>query len=522
MAPRKQELAVGAAVTFGRFDGNPMRWTVLEIRDDQALILAEKAVAHMPYHDRPGPVAWHESGIWHWLNTDFYRNSFSDEERDAVSDVQFAEFSDPEKMMDTEAFDHVFLLSAQEASDCFRSDSDRTLTHSPSLSGWILTRSDGLRATCRWWLRGNSTRSGGKDWIPACDLDGTPGVLLPSHGTLAAVRPAMRVACAALRPVSSDDRAEPLLGLLKTGPLGTVTDFYDGRPRERKVLAAFVDYELEHEYLMINRDAEDAFGDGPTFAWTVVDPYPGFRAVKKLRLLADRLSEKPYDRVAADLWREFSRHAVSESMKQLAWVTEDGNACPELREGDEITLGRSPENEEEPIRWKILVRRGDRAMVICRTSVGWGPWQGSDDTVCTWTNSHLRAWLTDEFFERAFTFDEQCVTEPYQTWFGDRLGRARPGDSPVFDNCFLLSDAELSVFFPDDASRRLLPPGETEGVRWWTRSPTARAGRMVCVEPDGRLNLEGCPAASCACAVRPSLLIRLDTLEESRRSGLID
>jgi hypothetical protein len=120
-------------------------WRVLKVvvnkGKKEALLLAEEAVALMPFHrSKSSDNDWKNSDIRKWLNEDFYYSAFSESERDAILTAHYRYGGRNEGSDKTDA-SKVFLLSTDEArnGDFFEDDDDRATT----LDG----------ETWAWWLR---------------------------------------------------------------------------------------------------------------------------------------------------------------------------------------------------------------------------------------------------------------------------------------------------------------------------------------------------------------------------------
>ncbi len=83
------EAETGDLVEFGWFEqdrstGNgsePLLWKVTEVKNNKAKLESVFGIGSWPYHDRNEPVTWEGSHLRGFLNGEFIRNSFSDEEK---------------------------------------------------------------------------------------------------------------------------------------------------------------------------------------------------------------------------------------------------------------------------------------------------------------------------------------------------------------------------------------------------------------------------------------------------------
>lgn len=95
----------------------PIEWIVLEKDGDKALLLCKKVIERHSYNDDFINVTWRESLVRYWLNTDFYNEAFTDEEKVKILDVNI--LNEDNNSFDTQGgentVDSIFLLSINEA-----------------------------------------------------------------------------------------------------------------------------------------------------------------------------------------------------------------------------------------------------------------------------------------------------------------------------------------------------------------------------------------------------------------------
>ena len=88
----------GEYVNFGHYeqDGNkgngdePIRWVVLDVdfTNGSIFLLSEKALEKLPFNKSSNGAAWGDSSLRKWLNDDFIRAAFTDEEAAAIQVTQ--------------------------------------------------------------------------------------------------------------------------------------------------------------------------------------------------------------------------------------------------------------------------------------------------------------------------------------------------------------------------------------------------------------------------------------------------
>ena len=107
-------------ITLGTWNGNPIEWIVLKEDDFSALVVSKNVLFTRRFD--PSSNDWNNSEIRAYLNGDFFRQAFTDEDRKSVVNA----FVDGRKT-------NIFLLSKGEAESY--------------MSGAELT------ANFEWWLR---------------------------------------------------------------------------------------------------------------------------------------------------------------------------------------------------------------------------------------------------------------------------------------------------------------------------------------------------------------------------------
>ena len=107
----------GDVITFGTYeqDGNltngteDIEWIVIARDGNKALVMSKYCLEQMPFNSTLASVTWKNSTIRTWLNSDFYNNAFSSEERSKIFNTTFATDG-------VETTDKVFLLDEEDAS----------------------------------------------------------------------------------------------------------------------------------------------------------------------------------------------------------------------------------------------------------------------------------------------------------------------------------------------------------------------------------------------------------------------
>ena len=138
---------------------------------------------------------------------------------------------------------------------------------------------------------------------------------------------------------------------------------------------------------------------------------------------------------------------------------------PEARvfvKNDIVQFGRfdgmnSKSGEVEPIEWRVLDVDGDRLFLLCETGltdeVSFGD---EEDFYRKWSDSYARIWLNGEFYETAFTPEEQAMIQETELtdpavddlhFYVPAYGREISLADPTTDRVFLLSMTEYEKYF---------------------------------------------------------------------------
>ncbi|MCI8698055.1 MAG: hypothetical protein HFF29_02950 [Oscillospiraceae bacterium] len=175
-------------------------------------------------------------------------------------------------------------------------------------------------------------------------------------------------------------------------------------------------------------------------------------------------------------------------------------------------------NGPEPIQWRVLAREGDRLLLTSEHLLRRMEYGGSS----LWEDSDVRTWLNGEFYNAAFSQEEQGHIQKVYTYAKQNsdlkvddlrmeLAYAFPDDPEEAervlreyisefgddgDHVFLLSAQEARDLFSGEYDRRSASTkaastlGDTTNSRWWTRSRTSSGTNqvVVAVENDGEID----------------------------------
>ncbi len=128
----------------------PIQWSILARDDNKALLLATHGLDVKPYNKKDTAVTWETCTLRKWLNEDFLKAAFSEEEKSRIQLSHLKNSENPEYHTpggnDTD--DRIFLLSASEAEQYLVPFERQLLktTYAKNIDDFT-----GIR--CDWWLR---------------------------------------------------------------------------------------------------------------------------------------------------------------------------------------------------------------------------------------------------------------------------------------------------------------------------------------------------------------------------------
>lgn len=119
-------MKIGDIIEFGKYpqkaDGTvlPLKWRVLDRKDNTALVITEYGIDSQPYHHQANLVTWETCSLREWLNQEFFAKAFTPEEQSMICLTKVinskkqgcAKFKPPGG---NDMQDKIFCLSYQEA-----------------------------------------------------------------------------------------------------------------------------------------------------------------------------------------------------------------------------------------------------------------------------------------------------------------------------------------------------------------------------------------------------------------------
>ena len=156
------KVPVGGSLFFGSYeqDGDEsngkeeIEWIVLEKETDRILVISKSVLDHQPYNTVCTDVTWSNCSLRQWLNDEFLNAAFTEQEKAAIPVVDVSADENPKYSTDpgSATQDKIFLLSIEEVSRYFSSDSARTVhptVYAKEQGSFVEETTD----NSWWWLR---------------------------------------------------------------------------------------------------------------------------------------------------------------------------------------------------------------------------------------------------------------------------------------------------------------------------------------------------------------------------------
>lgn len=128
----------------------PIQWSILAREGSKALLLSTHGLDVKPYNKKDAAVTWETCTLRKWLNEDFFKTAFSEEEKSKIQLSHLKNTENPEYHTpggnDTD--DRIFLLSASEAEQ-YLVPFERQLVK--TTYAFNINNFTGIQ--CDWWLR---------------------------------------------------------------------------------------------------------------------------------------------------------------------------------------------------------------------------------------------------------------------------------------------------------------------------------------------------------------------------------
>ncbi len=184
-------------------------------------------------------------------------------------------------------------------------------------------------------------------------------------------------------------------------------------------------------------------------------------------------------------------------------------------------------NGAEQIEWTVLDLQGDKALIISKNVLDFQQYYPNLQTQITWSNSSIRNWLNNTFYNTAFTDSQKAAINTTNVSAENNSTYGTSGGSATDDKVFLLSASEAEKYFETDGARMAncteyalsrngdsaLRNNVTQSSYWWLRTPGIFDYDAMYVHYTGSLSSDGMAAANVIGGVRPVMWVNANAVE---------
>ena len=153
--PLSTESLIGSEISFGRYAGEDIKWTVLDETETGMFLLSKYAIESRSYNNEDTDIVWEDCSLREWLNGEFYESAFNSEEKKAIRLSYVQNFDNPEWMTSggNDTYDRLYLLSIDEAEDYFATNDERMAAPTENAYNNAKAVLAGDDYIVLWWLR---------------------------------------------------------------------------------------------------------------------------------------------------------------------------------------------------------------------------------------------------------------------------------------------------------------------------------------------------------------------------------
>ena len=196
----EQSVEVGETVKFGTYEQDNIKdngeedieWEVLCIDNGRALLLSKDIILPHEFNPNEFSVTWKDCTLRAWLNSSFYEDAFSKDEREKIATVELSTESVQQISLKTHDYtaeplpscnteDKVFILSVEELQEFFPAEKDRIAEPTP----YVILNSDDASI---YWTRTPGRAVGSQRIV---DKDGSYELGGAGNNGVGGVRPAI-------------------------------------------------------------------------------------------------------------------------------------------------------------------------------------------------------------------------------------------------------------------------------------------------------------------------------------------
>ena len=421
------ELYQYETIKFGKYeqDNNisngkeDIEWLVIDKNDDRKLLISKYVLNAIPYDNdikvnddsvANVPCKWSDSYIRHWLNKDFFNDTFSESEKNLMlsnlvesGKVYGVDNSYTSDDMGIATNDKVYLLSKDEIRKYLgfeiNGHNDNYLSEPTNYAKKVLNEEDVNERIAIWH----------KEKEYSSDFTKYSEYWVRSPGYL----------------YTMSDYEYTALIVEKDGHLSSRTYpyyVYDRKLDEEKII------ESEHYYLR---------GVRPVIS------------IKNDILDAESKKSKIIDENSAQIFtlNDIDKvKLISDYDKSLVFTAFDGVLFGSYEQDGNI------QNGKEPIEWFVLDKDENKALLVSKYILDYLEYSVSLDRHITWKESSLRAYANNSFYNSAFGDKDKLVILSNKYMNYDNPVYSSSEESETIDKVAILSFDEIMKYFDIDYS----------------------------------------------------------------------
>ncbi len=193
---------------------------------------------------------------------------------------------------------------------------------------------------------------------------------------------------------------------------------------------------------------------------------------------------------AVSAFRELGSYKDSNEQIENCYIEKYGlekwEEIKNIKAGDTYIFGsyeqdNNTSNGTEEIEWLVLDRQDNKILVISKYGLDAKPYNEEYYDYGNWETCTLRSWLNNEFYNTAFSADEQKQIQSTDVSADENPKYdTNPGNNTT-DNVFLLSINEAEKYFSFNSSRRCAPTDYAIAQDPYTRSGYKVDGKATCM-----------------------------------------
>ena len=197
-----EDINVGNEIQFGHYPQSshgqilPIKWRVLEVKEDRALLLAQNILDVQTFAGEDGDLFWGNSHLRSWLEEEFIPRAFSPVEADRIYQPENPGYQDFDRILweqlgADDAVEHVhdsvFVLSYADILNYFPGENSLLCPGAYAQPTEWVEEQQNTNDLC-WWLKSASAKSGIVYVVSPAD---TVGISFPTQENPQGVRPAL-------------------------------------------------------------------------------------------------------------------------------------------------------------------------------------------------------------------------------------------------------------------------------------------------------------------------------------------